>query len=132
MNPVEFCATECTHQRSGEMSVWWMYRAWLVTRQHINKDMILALGALVEPEKNAGGFRRTPVTINHVAIPAENIDRQIANLVNADLSPLAFYTEFEQIHPFVDGNGRVGALLYNLLAGTIDDPVLPPDVFAKK
>jgi hypothetical protein len=38
-----------------------------------------------------------------------------------------FYFEYENIHPFVDGNGRSGKILYNYLLGRLDDPVMPPN-----
>lgn len=38
-----------------------------------------------------------------------------------------FYFEYENIHPFVDGNGRTGKILYNYLLGTLENPVLPPN-----
>lgn len=38
-----------------------------------------------------------------------------------------FYFEYENIHPFVDGNGRSGKILYNYLLGRLDDPIMPPN-----
>lgn len=43
-----------------------------------------------------------------------------------------FYFEYEQIHPFSDGNGRTGKILYNYLLDSMDDPVLPPNFFGTK
>lgn len=38
-----------------------------------------------------------------------------------------FYFHYEDIHPFVDGNGRTGKILYNYLRGTLNDPQMPPN-----
>lgn len=40
--------------------------------------------------------------------------------------PLEYYTSFEKIHPFVDGNGRLGSILFNW--ADLDNPVHPPEV----
>lgn len=38
-----------------------------------------------------------------------------------------FYFEYEEIHPFRDGNGRTGKILYNYLLGSLNDPQMPPN-----
>jgi hypothetical protein len=38
-----------------------------------------------------------------------------------------FYYEYENIHPFRDGNGRSGKILYNYLLGTLENPQMPPN-----
>lgn len=137
INIITFCAAECARQGSGEQSVAWMVSAYnkvisiVCSCSGITAGDILELGTLVEPEVNANGFRRTSVTFaNCSVIGWENIERQIANLLDAQtmLTPTEFYREFEWIHPFGDGNGRVGAILYNMLNGTLMNPVIPPQV----
>jgi Fic family protein len=134
---IEFCARECERQGSGEASVAWMLNAynyaaerWAVDKT-ITVEDILIMAAMIEPEKNANGFRRVNVSFRNLSVVGwENIDRQIANLLAAQdsLDALSFYTELEKIHPLLDGNGRLGAILYNVLNTKLFCPVTPPEV----
>lgn len=44
-------------------------------------------------------------------------------------TPDDFYVAFQDIHPFSDGNGRTGKVIYNWLNQSLDNPVLMPDYF---
>lgn len=118
--------------RNPRKSLLETYHAFLKSPPAIGIGGICKLAELVEPSTE-GKLRVVPVTIRGrvQGVDPENIHHALNQLTaNGDkLSPEEFYIEFQRIHPLTDGNGRVGALLYNYRMHNLRAPKSPPDVF---
>jgi hypothetical protein len=127
-------AEECLLQQSGEISVANMFDAWAISvnlgPSDVTERTILALAHNIEPLRNAAGYRQYGVRVgSHIAPKAD----KVPGLMTAFFEELpgmpsgeAFY-RFETIHPFGDGNGRTGYLMWNILNGTMAELVPPPN-----
>ncbi len=103
-------------------------------------------------DKDPGEFRRTqnwiggarPSLAAHVPPPPDEVEACMSELERflhspaAKADPLAAaalaHVQFETIHPFLDGNGRVGRLLIALIltdAGLLSEPVLYLSLYFK-
>jgi Fic family protein len=92
-----------------------------------------------------GLFRKQPVRVGPlVPPPAPEVPNLMSNLekyINEDISTAPLikaglaHVQFEIIHPFLDGNGRIGRLLIVLMlveSGLLKLPILYPSYYFKK
>jgi len=148
---IEFCEDEVERQGFRRYSIDWARRvyymlagwgfAWSV--QHRNPTLydIKLLGHLVEPDANpTSDIRHAGVCVRrrdgsvHYFVPASDVERMLEELLQdwergVISDPDVFYKAFEEIHPYNDGNGRVGKILHNWVRGSLGEPVLVEDFF---
>jgi Fic family protein len=121
--------------------------------EEILENLILKWAEQIEPKHNAPkrntgkGYRDTPVVFSSgkEAINWQGVERRVQMLCKfattlfdiddpSRISPEELYKEFEEVHPFEDGNGRVGDLLWKL-AITRETGIWPetlsPDLFGE-
>jgi hypothetical protein len=141
---VLWAVEECERQRVGPMKVHYLLRALRFARLDIfprkpTLEEISLLGNMVEPDRNPPPsqrlWRKERVTIGGVVPlpPPLHLPRLMEGLLNAwgDMEADEWYREFEEIHPFVDGNGRVGSILWNFKRGSILNLKAPPDFWSE-
>ncbi|MBM3468354.1 MAG: Fic family protein [Alphaproteobacteria bacterium] len=116
----------------------------LVSRVILAAHQTLMQGG--EGEKSTpGSFRKQGVRVgDHIPPPAPHIPNLMKDLetyINADTTTLPLlkagfaHVQFETIHPFLDGNGRIGRLLIVLILlkeGLLNEAIIYPSYAFKK
>lgn len=156
MHPFDYVVHE-TERQSGTMrEAVGMYRAWQMfdtqwkNGYRLNGTTILSAAGLIN---NSKGYRKVPAVFNQgmpAVPPGEQLERamqrwnDVINSGQVDAAnkyqrlferprDIADYVtrEFLLIHPFADGNGRVGSLVWNFLNESITSPEPMPYFFGE-
>lgn len=99
----------------------------------------------VDEKADPGSYRKLSVRVGElIPPPATEVPKLMSGLEkfineNSEFPPLIkagfAHVHFETIHPFLDGNGRIGRLLIVLMlidGGILNSPVLYPSYYFKK
>jgi hypothetical protein len=142
LNIVRFCADECDRQQSGELSVARMVEAYefadavLSEGRPIDEYAMMKIAYIIDPRNKFtlnDNYRCTTVVFangnegaNYFQVPRlmNQLFTEGVDMMRDD--PEAWVKELLRIHPWVDGNGRCAAIMWNWLNGTMIDPVPYP------
>lgn len=133
------CVSECERQQVSIERLGMLIKAYnfalgsAETLPTMGNAHVMAM--TIEP-CNTTGFRTVPVTFSdggsagHWREIPSALSRMYDNL-DRDTDPDEFTKALLQLHPRLDGNGRVAFIIHNWLSGTLDNPHPLPDHFGE-
>lgn len=139
---VAYCAEEVRRQQDTPWHVYKMWSAWKwALDEHgsghdtqpflpLTHTLIRHLAGMID-ELAEPGYREYNIHIGGDVRGFHDIHAKMDELLPLQqvITHDDWYYRFELIHPFGDGNGRTGKLLYNWIRGTLENPVWPHNYF---